>query len=428
MNFIVNTKFFILLFSIVFLSLNSNVLQALEEMPVMGMATDTARTAKSANYCPASTTFNIVPNQKTFMKSWTAYYPSSCKASDVGSWVINTQPKYGIVSFGTINKKFCGGDCSNNTYSFAAIYYTWTSDDPNATSDSFTATWSTGSLSDTETFTLIKGVPLTSINSVDLSANNINVTLSGLGSLSKSPLDIDFVGDNNTFSTHYNSGENVGDGTYSVSLNRPSIPEDKYTKIIAKWKLSTGDVSSKVYKITPAWQVLGVVRHSQYNTPAETACNGVNIPAWVFDTDCNFTPTTLNSKFASQTYINGTGSSIEHGIIKYSKLCSSSYPRGATARNSFLLVDGITGSCNKTMTNLSQAAYPNPKKVGTPDCGDTTVLVEESNSNKAIKQIQDYCPACKDGHHIDNYSDVEACSGGAVGDLGDFWTVNIGAK
>lgn len=205
------------------------------------------------------------------------------------------------------------------------------------------------------------------------------------------------------------------------------MPEDIYTKIIATWKLSTGDVISQDYLISPVWRVLGLVRHSQYNTPAETACSGLTQTAWVFDSNCNFTSTALNSKFAEQVYINGTGRSIQHGIIKYSKLCSRDYPIGANVKNAFLLVDEITGSCNKAMTNNFQAAYPNPKKSGSPDCGDTTVLVEELNGNKNIKEIQDYCPACKDGHHIDNYTDVEACSG-AVGDLGNFWTVNIGAK
>ena len=79
------------------------------------------------------------------------------------------------------------------------------------------------------------------------------------------------------------------------------------------------------------------------------------------------------------------------------------------------------------MTNLYQAAYPNPAKKSTkfPKCGDDTLLVDKSDTNFAQKEIQDYCPACNDGH-IDNYTDVEYCTANQVGDLGTFWTANLG--
>lgn len=271
--------------------------------------------------------------------------------------------------------------------------------------------------------------PSVHVDDANLSTNNIDITLSGLGSLAPAPLDIELTGKNISFKTSFNNEESVGDGTYSIILDRPSIPEGDYEKIIVTWKLSTGDITSQDYLITPVWRVLGLVRHSQYNTPAEVACSGTSQTAWVFDTNCNFIQTTLNSRFVTQTYINGTGRSIQHGVIKYSKLCpQKSYPNGASTRNSFLLVNEITGSCNRQMTNTYQAAYPNPAKssVKTPKCGDNTLLVENNNNNKAEKQIQDYCPACKDGHHIDNYTDEEACSGSEIGDLGNFWTANIG--
>ncbi|MGR9087284.1 MAG: hypothetical protein ACU841_09440 [Gammaproteobacteria bacterium] len=272
-------------------------------------------------------------------------------------------------------------------------------------------------------------MPSVSIDNADLVANNVDITLRGLGSSTPGPLSIDLIGNNNTFHSIFNNGQNVGEGSYSLVLDRLSIPIDIYTKIIATWKLSTGDVISQDYLISPAWRVLGLIRHSQYNTPAEVACSGTSQTAWVFDTNCNFIQTTLNSRFVTQTYINGTGRSIQHGVIKYSKLCpQKSYPKGASTSNSFLLVNEITGSCNRQMTNTYQAAYPNPAKssVITPKCGDNTLLVENNNNNKAEKQIQDYCPACKDGNHIDNYTDEEACSGSEIGDLGNFWTANIG--
>ncbi|MBI5591565.1 MAG: hypothetical protein HY881_13890 [Deltaproteobacteria bacterium] len=269
------------------------------------------------------------------------------------------------------------------------------------------------------------------INNADLITNHIDVTLSNAGGKS-GPLDIQLRGTTNTYTEHFNGGSAVGEGTYSVVLTRPSIPEDKYDRIVAIWKLSTGDADSPSYSLSPAWRVLGIVRHTQYNTPVESACTGTPQTAWVFDDDCNFTQTTLDSEFYYQVKMNGTGDSNNYGIIKSAvtnkKKCSDGYPQGASTTNSFFMVDIVTGCCNTQLTESSQAGYPNPKLTSTvtPKCGDRTLLIESDNSNRAEKSIADYCPDCRDGHHIDNYTYNQACSAHQVGSLGDFWTANVG--
>jgi hypothetical protein len=270
------------------------------------------------------------------------------------------------------------------------------------------------------------------ISNADLIANHIDVTLSNAGSKS-GPLDIQLRGSTHTYNEHCNGGSAVGEGTYSVVLSRPSIPEDKYDRIVAIWKLSSGDANSPSYSLSPVWRVLGIVRHSQYNAPSESACEGTPQTAWVFDDACNFTQTTLDSQFFSQVKINGTGYSDNYGFIKTAvtnkSKCSGSYPSGATTGNAFFIVNTITGSCNtQLIDDSSQAAYPNPKLTSTisPKCGDNTLLVESNNSNLALKWIGDYCPACSDGHHIDNFTDNLACSAHDTLDLGNFWTANIG--
>lgn len=93
----------------------------------------------------------------------------------------------------------------------------------------------------------------------------------------------------------------------------------------------------------------------------------------------------------------------------------------------------MTGSCGNALTaGISVATYPNPASVGNPyGCGDDLLLVNSSNANQAAKPngVQDYCPVCNSqfngaNGHIDNYSANQACSGGAVGDLGNFWTAD----
>ena len=265
------------------------------------------------------------------------------------------------------------------------------------------------------------------ITGADLENNQVNVTLSGPSGTSGT-LEVIAIGVNNQPQVTYNGGAAVGPGSYNVAFNRPTWPADTYSSVKAIWNYDPIPATA-TFNLTRAWLVLGLIRHSQYNTPYESACSGSPQAAWFFNTSCAFSQTSLKSDFVSQTYINGTGVSQSHGILKYSTSCTN-YPPGANSQNSFLTVSNITGACNSTMTGgVSVATYPSPK-VGNPyGCGDNALLVTSSNTNEAVKDVVDYCPACSGGFngtngHIDDYSSSQACSGNGVGDLGNYWTAD----
>ena len=117
------------------------------------------------------------------------------------------------------------------------------------------------------------------VNRANLWNNQISVTLSG-NSSDSGVLNISLVGSASTYSFQYGTAA-VGPGTYNVTMNRPNIPADTYTYINATWNASTTVSGSLGIK----WKVLGVIRHSQYNTPYESSCTGSSSPAWIINTN-----------------------------------------------------------------------------------------------------------------------------------------------
>jgi hypothetical protein len=266
-----------------------------------------------------------------------------------------------------------------------------------------------------------------SVNTANLWNNQVSVTLSGSNSQT-GPLTISLIGSSSTYSFQYGTSA-VGPGTYNVTMNRPSIPADTYSYIQAVWKAPTAD--NGALKIR--WNVLGIIRHSQYNTPYESSCTSSVSPAWIINkSTCMFTPISIKSDFTSQVYINGTGVSTSYGILKYTPGIKNecSYPSGSDDSNTFLQVSSITGSCNKVLDDTSVATNPNPTTDVTKfGCGDNLSLITSANSQQAMKYPEDLCPACNKGFngtngHIDDYSISQACSGHLVGDYGFFWTAD----
>jgi hypothetical protein len=267
----------------------------------------------------------------------------------------------------------------------------------------------------------------TTITGADLEINNIGVTVSGPAGSSGS-LSITLNGTNqHTFS--YNSGSAIGPGSYQVSIPRPSLPPDTYTSLTATWA-ANGPISGN-FSLSRPWWVLGLVRHSQYNTPYESACTGFNQLAWTYDNSCTFTAVQLKSDFVSQTEVNGTGALLHYGILKFDDgSCAGHYPPGANSSNSLRPVSSITGSCNTVLVGGDAVATnPNPVLITSYKCGDNILLVTAGNGNQALKHALDYCPACNTGYngtngHIDDYSSTQACSAHQVGDYGNFWTAD----
>lgn len=270
------------------------------------------------------------------------------------------------------------------------------------------------------------------ITGADLVSNTVTVQLSGPAD-STGVLTVNADGASGEYPAQTQTTP-VGPGTYTLKFDRPNMSIDTYASVTATWAVSPKSVTT-TYALKDDWTVVGLVRHSQYNTPYEYQCAGAPAPAWIFNSStCQFTKVTLNGKFMRQVYINGTGMSQEYGLLKYNNpnngLCGSQYPRGATAHNTFREISAVSGACGTVLTGgQSVATYPSPNTHSTYSCGDTVLLSTSANTNEAVKEADDYCPACsKDFRgaqgHIDDYSSVQACTGAGVGDLGNFWTAN----
>ncbi len=266
------------------------------------------------------------------------------------------------------------------------------------------------------------------ITDADLETNTVDVTLTG--SSMTGDLILTAVGSNNMYSTNMT---NAGAGSYSLSFNRPNMPPDTYTRIEAQWNVGSGQSQpSSTLALSREWQVFGIIRHSQYNVIYESTCGGGNMTAYTFDSSCHFTTVSLNSTFVSQTELNGTGVSNNHGVLKYDdRSCSAHYPTGANHNNSLRPVNSITGSCNMTlMNNDTVATFPNPAVIGgTFVCQDDILLVTSGNANQAVKHVGDSCPACNSqfngtNGHIDDYTSNHACQIHAINDYGNFWTAD----
>jgi hypothetical protein len=92
---------------------------------------------------PGSETLSptLVPEVQTFIDAWVEYNTSTCVEISAGSWTVTTAPKYGTTATGTVTGTLGNGDCAGVTFTFAAIYYTWTSTNPKVDTDTFAATW-----------------------------------------------------------------------------------------------------------------------------------------------------------------------------------------------------------------------------------------------------------------------------------------------
>lgn len=367
----------------------------------------------------------VRPLQETYMKGWRER-SDNCQTTTLGGWTIITAP-----ARGTLRTAIVSGPSSEcpGTHDFNTLYYTWTDRAQGQLQDQFVAQWDSPSDSKRHFFTLTLIPPEVSISSADIRANRVSVTLTGSGpSASAGRLTVRLIGANNEVSVPANGGAVLSAGTHTVSFNRPAIPIDIYSRVTATWSTAWAPIL-KSFTITPSWKVLGVKRHTQYNTPTETSCSGGTRRAWLFDRACNFTQVQLNSQFFTAVKDNGSGKLPSGQLIKsaYSQdLCSGKFPNGERSI-SFLKVAQIDGACLTVITPQSQAVFPHPRTdpAASEKCGNTTVLVTGANANKDVRNVADLCPICKNTNRIDNYSTLPGCTGNSVGDLGDFWTVNI---
>jgi hypothetical protein len=356
---------------------------------------------------------------------WTAWYnsPGYWSSNNSVATVVN-----GSTYFGS-NANITTGSAGGTAYITASIDWT----------DNFQA-WDPDSrmyYCNSTVYTGIASAQLNvctvSVNSADLEANQVNVTLTGGGS---GTLVVKANGGSNTVTVNANNGNPLAQGQYTVPFNRPAMPADTYTSVTAQWNCATaGNQPTATLNLQRKWIVLGTIRHSQYTTVYESFCPVTTMTAYIHDAACNWQTVTLRSTFVSQSENTGTGVSdvsLANQVLKYDDgSCAGNRPANANSTNTLRTVASITGQCNVTLTGGdSTATNPGPQILGSQyNCADHMPLVNGTNVNSFIKHIEDQCSntaaGCADGH-VDDYSSSQACSANAVGDLpgSPYWTAD----
>jgi hypothetical protein len=214
------------------------------------------------------------------------------------------------------------------------------------------------------------------------------------------------------------------------------------------------------YTLPTPWTYFRKIFYTQYNVPHESSCSGRDEDAWIVSTTvskgkttCHFTKIKLNSQFIAAAWMNGTGVDNDGDTLKNAfavnlgdtQNCAGQYPSGAIGHNTpggntFEIVSSITGSCNITLTADQSLAMPCIQTgrqclaailsgVQALSCGDQLNLDSGDHTTASTRSVGDLCPMCSksetfngaDGH-IDAFSSSESCTGGAVKNLGYFYT------
>ncbi len=373
--------------------------------------------------------YTVLPQTKTYGIAWVEYNRSTCTGNP-GSWTVNTKPTKGTTSTGIVTGHLGNGDCPSTIFSFGAIYYTWTSTDVNAKTDSFAATWKSPNFSQSASVSIT--LATVKVQSADIVNNSIPVVIT-VPTTATGSLGLNIKGGGTTFQASYNKGSKVGPGSYTVTLDRPTMLRANYSTIEAIWNASTPPVKS-TFTIDPIWKVRGIVQNTVYIKVYETACSGTATSGyWTFNrTSCAFTATKLKPIFASQTRMNGTGQTAGGPLVHANtgNLCSTHYPPGASSTNTFYRISSVTGSCLNLMADTNVAVYPNPMTGGTYSCDDQLLYVATGTNTNAgsLRDVEDYCPACRNhaagtSDHVDNYYDKNSCTAAS---LPNYWEANLG--
>jgi len=96
--------------------------------------------------------YGVYPKDKTLVDGYVEYNTSTCDEISAGSWAVTQAPQYGVTATGTVSATLGNGDCPGVTFTFAVLYYTWTSKTAGVTADTAAATWTSPDFSESDTF------------------------------------------------------------------------------------------------------------------------------------------------------------------------------------------------------------------------------------------------------------------------------------
>jgi hypothetical protein len=136
------------------------------------------------------------------------------------------------------------------------------------------------------------GVYSVTVTNADIVADQIAVTLSGPASATGT-LTVQLVGPSTTTLA---TVQNAGPGNRTFQFGRNSLAVGDYTSVTANWTPDRTFTASKAV----SFYSLGVVHHTQYNSPYETSCSGAPASAYITESNCSNQQGTLKSDFMSQ--------------------------------------------------------------------------------------------------------------------------------
>jgi hypothetical protein len=221
-----------------------------------------------------------------------------------------------------------------------------------------------------------------------------------------------------------------GQADFAFPFDRLALPTPAdFGRVQGQWNDSSAPLS---VDFPVSFSTLGYTHFTHYNTPTEGKCleHGHPATAYVFTgANCHVDTYQLNSLFIQQASLNGTGQTDSlPGLLLHTfgqassptlwQACHDQKPAGAHLDtgtgdgNIFVLVTPPTsGSCGKALANdATVATFPFPRSTSSIHCSDAVMLLKPGNSVESIKTVQDACPACKDGAHIDTYTSSPGCT------------------
>jgi hypothetical protein len=110
----------------------------------MAGTSPTATTARPQTEYMYEFDYTVKADVKTLVDDYVEYDGDTCELISSGSWALATYPSYGTTDAGIEYGYLASGDCPDTEFPFAILYYKWTSTDADATTDFFSATWTSG--------------------------------------------------------------------------------------------------------------------------------------------------------------------------------------------------------------------------------------------------------------------------------------------
>ena len=202
----------------------------------------------------------------------------------------------------------------------------------------------------------------------------------------------------------------------------------QYTGATAQWTVG-GTTAPGSY--TKNFNVLGTWRHSQYNTPTESTCSGSSSSAYEVNvTTCAYQTGNLLSLFISQSWLNGSGKTINsyygYQTEQNAQYCINNHKLPADASGkSFAFEPNIIPYCGSSYALGTNTVAWNFSSTVTLNCGDQVLLVGYGASPGTVKTVTDRCGGACSNTQLDNYTTLPACNPHSFNDLGNFPTIRI---